>query len=389
MNITNLELTQATVDMFFCFFCVIMSVTLKANNPRYKSMKMFIKLFLVAALLFLGEAFAYIFRGNLGLFNITVTKLANLLVFVMNIALSNLYVRYIYAVVKDKNVEVNGRALKVANVLSCINLVIVAVNLVYPWMYYFDEANYYHRNNVWYVYTVLSIVVLFVGTGTGIKYRKALDIRKFVSTVIFAFIPIAATILQLFIYGVAITNVGIGLGLLILFVVYMYDWTHDNEDHLEQMKNKKIDVIILFAIMLLSMSASIIACARIIQQVSQDNSAMQSQTIAQMVGAEIENEFIKPITVAQTISEDLSIREYVKGESKEEAEAVAAGMAEQLESIRTGFGYQMVFAVSDKSKAYYTYNGISKYIDVVNDSHDIWYKEFMDSIHNMRIITVI
>ena len=39
----------------------------------------------------------------------------------------------------------------------------------------------------------------------------------------------------------------------------------------------------------------------------------------------------------------------------------------------------MVFVVSEKSGAYYTYDGISKYIDVVNDTHDIWYKNFKDS----------
>ena len=36
MNITNLEITQATIDMFFCLVCVIMVVSIKANNPNHK-----------------------------------------------------------------------------------------------------------------------------------------------------------------------------------------------------------------------------------------------------------------------------------------------------------------------------------------------------------------
>ena len=43
------------------------------------------------------------------------------------------------------------------------------------------------------------------------------------------------------------------------------------------------------------------------------------------------------------------------------------------------FDYKMVFVVSDKTRAYYTYNGISRYLDVENDSHDIWYKDYLDS----------
>ena len=39
----------------------------------------------------------------------------------------------------------------------------------------------------------------------------------------------------------------------------------------------------------------------------------------------------------------------------------------------------MIYVVSDKTRAYYTYYGISRYLDVENDSHDIWYKDYLDS----------
>ena len=34
MNITSLEIAQATMDMFFCLFCLIIFVSIKANNPK-------------------------------------------------------------------------------------------------------------------------------------------------------------------------------------------------------------------------------------------------------------------------------------------------------------------------------------------------------------------
>ena len=156
MNITSLEIAQATMDMFFCLFCLIIFVSIKANNPKQKSMRMFVRLFLIATVLFFGETLAYIFRGNLGPFNILVTRIANLMVFAMNIAMANTYVRYVSSVFVEKGAEVSGNSVKIANIFSCINIFIVVVNLFYPWMYYFDEANYYHRNNFWYVYTVFG-----------------------------------------------------------------------------------------------------------------------------------------------------------------------------------------------------------------------------------------
>lgn len=54
------------MDMFFCLFCLIIFVSIKANNPKQKSVRMFVRLFLIATVLF-WKTLAYIFRGNLGL----------------------------------------------------------------------------------------------------------------------------------------------------------------------------------------------------------------------------------------------------------------------------------------------------------------------------------
>ena len=379
MNITSLEIAQATMDMFFCLFCLIIFVSIKANHPKQKSMRMFVQLFLIATVLFFGETLAYIFRGNLGLFNILVTRIANLMVFAMNIAMANTYVRFVSSVFVEKGAEVSGNSVKIANIFSCINIFIVVVNLFYPWMYYFDEANYYHRNNSCYVYTLILLVVIFIGAGMAIKYRKYLKKRSFISMMLFSFIPIIATVVQFFIYGFSITNLGLGIGSFVMFAAYMYDWSHNGDEHTNMINGSRFDAVIMLIIMLLSMNVSIIACVNVIQQVTKENSEIQSRTIAQVVSAKIENEFIKPITVSQTISSDIDIRTYIEGKTREEAESVKDDITNRLESIGNEFDYKMVFVVSDKTRAYYSYDGISKYLDVENDSHDIWYKDYLDS----------
>ena len=379
MNITSLEIAQATMDMFFCLFCLIIFVSIKANNPKQKSMGMFVRLFLIATVLFFGETLAYIFRGNLGLFNILVTRIANLMVFAMNIAMANTYVRFVSSVFVEKGAEVSGNSVKIANIFSCINIFIVVVNLFYPWMYYFDEANYYHRNNSWYVYTLISLVVIFIGAGMAIKYRKYLEKRSFISMMLFSFIPIIATVVQSFIYGFSITNLGLGIGSVVMFAAYMYDWSHNGDEHTNMINGSRFDAVFMLIIMLLSMNVSIIACVNVIQQVTKENSEIQSRTIAQMVSAKIENELIKPITVSQTISSDIDIRTYIEGKTREEAESVKDDITNRLVSIGNEFDYKRVFVVSDKTRAYYSYDGISKYLDVENDSHDIWYKDYLDS----------
>ncbi|MCQ2572928.1 MAG: cache domain-containing protein [Treponema sp.] len=104
-----------------------------------------------------------------------------------------------------------------------------------------------------------------------------------------------------------------------------------------------------------------------------------NRVIAGLISNAIDNAFLRPITVSETISKDYSTKEIVKVKTREEAEQVKEYAADYLRSLRDGFGYSMVFAVSEPSKAYFTYNGISKYVNPDNDEHDIWYKNFLEA----------
>ena len=124
-----------------------------------------------------------------------------------------------------------------------------------------------------------------------------------------------------------------------MFAAYMYDWSHNVDEHTNMINDSRFDAVIMFIIMLLSMSVSIMACVNEIQQVTKENSEIQSRTIAQMVSAKIENEFIKPITVSQTISSDIDIRTYIERETREEAESVEDDITNRLVSIGNEFDY--------------------------------------------------
>ena len=64
MNITNLELTQATTEIFAGLICLMLAVLILMNGDARNSWKLLKWMFLSTALLFFSEAAAYIFRGN-------------------------------------------------------------------------------------------------------------------------------------------------------------------------------------------------------------------------------------------------------------------------------------------------------------------------------------
>ena len=61
---------------------------------------------------------------------------------------------------------------------------------------------------------------------------------------------------------------------------------------------------------------------------------------------------------------------------------VSEDISNYLSSIKEGFGYNVIYAVSDISKAFYTQNGLNR---IISDEDDSWYYEFCDSKKNIEV----
>lgn len=376
MNITNLEMTQATVEIFGAFICLMLVVIINISLHEGKSCKLLKWMFLSVSGMFISEACAYIFRGNVDILSLYMTRVSNFVVFMLNIALISLFVHYLYFFLQEKGVKANRIYKIIVDICVHFAVLILFVNQFTGWMYYFDENNCYHRNIGWYVYTLLILVCIITSSLMCITYRKSIRKTTFVSLLLYAYMPVIAIIIQIFIYGISITNIGIFAALIMMLITYLKEWSGLKER--QEKERKTIEIVVLFVIMALSMSASVVSCIISIERISVNNSESNSKIIAHMVDSGIQNEFLRPIMVSETMSKDYSLKEFMKESNNNSPESVEEEVASYLDSIRTGFGYNMVFAVCDASRAYYTYNGISKFVDIENDEHDIWYKNYLE-----------
>ncbi|MGN0339565.1 MAG: diguanylate cyclase domain-containing protein [Lachnospira sp.] len=376
MNVTSLEMTQATIETFCGLVCLMFIIIIAMNGYERKSWRIVKWMFFSMAAIFLIEAATYICNGNTDRLSIFVAVIGNYALFALYIALLGLFVHFLYYLMLEKDVVSTKRYIYIVDVCVLIDSFILVVNMFNGWMFSFDEANIYHRNSAWYIYTAFTLVCIIACSAMCIKYRKAISKTMFAVLMFYSYVPVIAIIVQAFIFGISITNIGIFLALIIMLFTYLKEWSRTNERRGRE--RKSVEIIILFIIMTISMSASTISSIISIQRISADNSESNSLIIAHMVNSGIENEFIKPIMVSETMSQDLSLQEYMRRSYEDSPESVEDEVSSYLNSIRTGFGYQMVFAVCDASKAYYSYDGISKFVDIDNDEHDIWYKLFLE-----------
>ena len=64
MNITNAEMTQATIEIFGGFICLMLAVIIMMNGNERDSWKWLKRMLFSTAGIFFAETCAYIFRGN-------------------------------------------------------------------------------------------------------------------------------------------------------------------------------------------------------------------------------------------------------------------------------------------------------------------------------------
>lgn len=144
------------------------------------------------------------------------------------------------------------------------------------------------------------------------------------------------------------------------------------------MESIKKTFIIVVVTVILCMSCSTVFIYNKTKSLMRDAYENELRVESGMISGAIENSFLRPITVSETMSKDFIMNKILNINTKDEAKSMEQEASEYLTSIRNGFGYSMVFAVNDASKAYYTCDGISKYLAPEINDQDIWYKVFME-----------
>ncbi len=86
----------------------------------------------------------------------------------------------------------------------------------------------------------------------------------------------------------------------------------------------------------------------------------------------------EPIIVARTMACDELLSDFLKNEQEMDEDEAIDVMQSYLSGVKSGLDYDSAFLVSEGTHRYYTYDGLNKIVDPVNDDHDIWYSIFVD-----------
>jgi len=381
MNLAaNTDFVQATIEIFGAIICIISAVLFyMITGGKKKSEKSLLLLIASVTVSLLVDAGWYIFDGNMSQFGVIANMVCNYAIFLCNPFSLLCASDYIYNLIKEEAKKPKEYLFRIVYTFIIITMAIPISNLFYAWMFAFDEFNVYYRLFGWYVYTAINLITILILTIVIFAHRKDISKGRRLTLYLFALTPLIGTALQAFSLGFSFIQIGAAISLMLVLNSYVKGWIDAEKSRNEFTGERKNFWIIegVFLIMVFCISAAIISCAISVDNVSRENSQQNSKAMAYMVNETIDGALAEPVNVSRTLAQSELVIEAVSMDKLEGTETEKA-MVEYMKRIRDEFDYQMVFVASDKTKAYYTYDGLSRYMDTENDPRDSWYKEYVN-----------
>ncbi len=184
---------------------------------------LFLELSTVALLFF--DRLAYIYSGDTSRLGFVMVRLSNYIVFsftLLVVIALNLYIDDILHT--DGKLKKTPVRIVLVNVIGIVGVLLVTISQFTGLYYYFDDMNRYHRGPGFLICYILPMLGSLIQITILIQYRKRLSKRALISMVAFIVIPVFASVLQIFAYGLSLTNMSLATIAVFVYVMTLRDY---------------------------------------------------------------------------------------------------------------------------------------------------------------------
>lgn len=205
---------QLDIMLFQSGICTVLAVlTLMTTALSPRRRRILAMMEAGAALLLLADRFAYIYRGDPSALGWWMVRVCNFLVFFLPLDLGHGFTLYLCDLYRNEGgMKKIPRRLRFCEVLYALGIVLLIVSQFTGLYYYFEGNNIYHRSPGFAICYIIPILILITQLSVVVQYGAKVSRDVQFSLVIYASAPIAASLIQLFAYGISLTNLMTGPG---------------------------------------------------------------------------------------------------------------------------------------------------------------------------------
>lgn len=241
----NIMLALGSICLIIAFF-VSLTKTLTKRRKRVLQL-----LEVNAAILLFSDRFAYIYRGDTSVLGFYMVRISNYLVYATSLLVIqavNLYITDL--LVHDVGLTNVPKRLKAVSASIIIGEVLLIISQFTGMYYTFDETNHYQRASLFMVCYLIPLFILVLELSVVINYFRRINRGIGIALILFTLLPGAASIMQIFLYGLSLTNISIVGMAIVLYVFALIDMNETveraHEIEIQNMQGEKVKLQRLF-----------------------------------------------------------------------------------------------------------------------------------------------
>jgi LytS/YehU family sensor histidine kinase len=171
---------------------------------------------IVIGVMLIFDAFAWFYRGVPGTAAFYVVTISNLGTFLANAVLPVFYAGYVALSIRDDGYD--RRLEYIILVLAILAVGLLMYNQFTGYVYSIDPlTNLYHRGQGFGLLTSIYVMEMLVGVFFVYLNRRNISGNRLTAVLSFIVLPVAAAVIQVFIYGYSLSNVACLIAGLIMF----------------------------------------------------------------------------------------------------------------------------------------------------------------------------
>ena len=216
-----LKAFQLDFMLFLAGGCGILAILALFTQMRTRRRKhAMVWLEIVAMTLLLADRLAYAYRGDTSVCGFYMVRISNFLVYFLSMYTLHIFNLYLMdLILVSTNRKRSPESLIFCEFLFTLGEVLIVANLFTNFYYYFDATNHYVRKPGFLLSLSIGFLISLLQIINILKYRKKLGRGTVVFLLAFSLIPYVGTIIQIFCYGLSITNITL-VGMCVLLYVF-------------------------------------------------------------------------------------------------------------------------------------------------------------------------
>lgn len=163
-----------------------------------------------ATMLMIADRYSYIYRGDESDLGYHMVRICNFVTFLCPLMIIHSFNWYLTDFIKTKtDSQKIPMRLKINEIIISVSVLLLIVSQFTGMYYTFDEHNRYQRADGYIISAVIPLIVWLIAVTVVVRYRKSFGRMMLITLLVFASVPLLAAFVQIFLYGISITNLAI------------------------------------------------------------------------------------------------------------------------------------------------------------------------------------